>query len=89
MSRFLVTFEIEDELRPSLIEQLKRLGSWARITTNTWCVKSDDKNTVIIRDALKEAVGDNGRLFVVNITDSAWASYCIPKEVTDWLKDNC
>lgn len=89
MSRFLVTFEIEDELRPSLIEQLKRLGSWARITTNTWCVMSDDKNTVIIRDALKEAVGDNGRLFVVNITDSAWASYCIPKEVTDWLKDNC
>ena len=89
MSRFLVTFEIEDELRSSLIEQLKRLCSWARITTNTWCVMSDDKNTVIIRDALKEAVGDNGRLFVVNITDSAWASYCIPKEVTDWLKDNC
>lgn len=89
MSRFLVTFEIEDELRPSLIEQLKRLGSWARITANTWCVMSDDKNTVIIRDVLKEAVGDNGRLFVVNITDSAWASYCIPKEVTDWLKDNC
>lgn len=89
MSRFLVTFEIEDELRPSLIEQLKRLGSWARITANTWCVMSDDKNTVIIRDVLKKAVGDNGRLFVVNITDSAWASYCIPKEVTDWLKDNC
>lgn len=89
MSRFLVTFEIEDELRPSLIEQLKRLGSWARITANTWCVMSDDKNTVIIRDALKDAVGENGRLFVVNITDSAWASYCIPKEVTDWLKDNC
>lgn len=88
MSRLLVTFEVAEDRRNSLIEQLKGLGSWARITANTWCVLSDDKNTVIIRDALKEAVGDNGRLFVVNITDSAWASYCIPKEVTDWLKDN-
>lgn len=88
MSRLLVTFEVENELRTSLIEQLKKLGSWARITANTWCVLSDDKNTIIIRDTLKDAVGDNGRLFVVNITDSAWASFRIPKEVTDWLKDN-
>lgn len=89
MSRLLVIFEVEKELRTSLIEQLKKLGSWARITANTWCVLSDDKNTIIIRDTLKDAVGDNGRLFVVNITDSAWASFRIPKEVTDWLKDNC
>lgn len=89
MSRLLVTFEIEDGLRATLIEQLRKLGSWARITANTWCVMTEDKNTVIIRDALKDAVGENGRLFVVNITDSAWASFRIPKEVTNWLKDDC
>lgn len=89
MSRLLVTFEVEENRRNTLIEQLKGLGSWARITANTWCVLSDDKNTVIIRDALKDAVRDAGRLFVVDVTDSAWASFRIPKEVTDWLKDNC
>ncbi len=89
MSRLLVTFEVEEDSRNTVIEQLKNLGSWARITANTWCVTSDDKNTVMIRDALKEAVGVYGRVFVVDITDSAWASYGIPKEVTNWLKGNC
>ncbi len=88
MSKFLITFEVEDGLRTSLENQIKDLGAWARITPNTWCILSDDKNTIIIRDALKKVVGDNDRLFVINITDSPWASFCVPKEVTNWLKEN-
>lgn len=59
------------------------------MTGNSWCIKTDSRNTAEIRDNLKAVIGDSvARIFVVNITDSAWASFAIPKEVTNWIKDN-
>lgn len=71
-----------------MVERIKGFGSWARISNNAWCIKSDSKNTVDIRDSLKSLLTENKeRLMVLNISDSAWASYYIPKEVTAWLKE--
>ena len=89
MKIFLIIFQSDEaDVRNQLVERIKRLGSWARISYNAWCIKSDCKNTVDIRDTLKDLLSNNReRLLVLNITDSAWASYYIPKEVTSWLKE--
>ena len=78
-----------DERRNTLITLIKEQGSWARITDNTWCIKSDETKSSEVRDKLaaRVAVKNTERLLVVNMTYSAWASYYLPKEVTDWLKE--
>ena len=82
MKEILIIFEAEtQELRNQLVDEIKKQGSWARLTGNSWCIKTDSRNTAEIRDNLT-------RIFVVNMTDSAWASFAIPKEVTNWIKDN-
>lgn len=88
MNKFLIIFETSDDNCSSVVERIKTLGAWARLNDNSWIIKSDDKNTVVIRDSLKEVIADEDRVFVINITESAWASYRIPKEVTTWLKDD-
>ena len=89
MKIFLIIFQSDEEdIRNQLIERIKGLGSWARISNNAWCIKSDSKNTVDIRDSLKGLLTNNSeRSLVLNISDSAWASCYIPKEVTAWLKE--
>ena len=90
MKELLIIFEAEtQELRNQLVDEIKKQGSWARLTGNSWCIKTDSRNTAEIRDNLKAVIGDSvARIFVVNMTDSAWASFAIPKEVTNWIKDN-
>lgn len=90
MKEILIVFEAEtQELSGQLVDEIKRQGSWARLGRNIWCIKTDSRNTAEIRDNLKAVIGNRvGRIFVVNITDSAWASFALPKEVTNWIKDN-
>lgn len=86
MHEILVAFEIEDELqRQEFIKKIKNLGSWARILSNTYIVKSR-KTTITIRDNLRVNIKDSDRLFVVDIEDSAWASTNLPNDVNKWLK---
>ena len=90
MSIFLITFQMSSEARNNeMIKAIKMDGPWARITDTTWCVKAENTTTSEIRDKLNNRVQLNNteKLFVVNITNSAWASYYLPKEVADWLKE--
>ena len=89
MKIFLIIFQSDEEdVRNQLIGRIKGFGSWARRSNTAWCIKSDCKNTVDIRDSLKGLLTNNSeRLLVLNISDSAWASCYIPKEVTSWLKE--
>ena len=90
MSVYLVTFQMTDRDRSqSMVQFIKEYGIWARITDTTWCIKATDKTTADIRDNLnaKFVLQSNERLMVVDITNSHWASYYLPKEVTDWLKE--
>ena len=91
MNIFLITFQMADEDRSrSMVNYIKEYGVWARITNTTWCIKTTDKTTADIRDNLnsKYALQNNERLMVVNITNSPWASYYLPKDVAEWLKDD-
>lgn len=90
MNIYLIAFQMADNNRSlQMINNIKEYGLWARITSTTWCIKVADKTTAEIRDNLnsKSSLQRNERLMVVNITNSPWASYYLPKDVADWLKE--
>lgn len=91
MSIFLVILQISDSNRQSqMVSFIKENRPWARITQNVWCIREEDgKKTADIRDALnsKLPLQSSERLMVMNISQSTWASYNLPKEVADWLKE--
>ena len=85
----MITFQIPNEERNvQMINLIKEQSSWARITDMTWCVKTDIATSSELRDQLANRIGiqNDERLMVVNMTNSAWGSYNLPKEVADWLK---
>lgn len=91
MNIYLIAFQMADNNRSlQMINNIKEYGLWARITSTTWCIKVADKTTAEIRDNLnsKSSLQSNERLMVVNITNSPWASYYLPKDVADWLKES-
>ena len=89
MKIYLVTFKMDDGRYDNMVDAIKKFDYWSRITETTWCVKSDINTTEKFKQAIKAncPLNDSERLFVVNITDSPWASSNIPTEVADWLKD--
>lgn len=90
MGLFLVTFFISDnngDLENQLVARIKEQGAWARITPTTWCIKADNITTAQLRDSLLLENNRDIRLFVTEITDSSWASYFLPQEVANWLKN--
>ena len=41
-----------------------------------------------VRDELADAIEGKGQIVVINITDSAWATYRINDTMLDWMKKN-
>ena len=84
----LILFSMNDGRNQNMVSAIKSFEMWARVTENAWCVKSEIETTQKLKSAIKEKcqVQDNERLFVVNITDSPWASSNVPQDVADWLK---
>ena len=69
-----------------LIRYIKSLGSWAKPLYSVWLVDTD-KTASEIRDGAMRHIDNNDKLFVAEWnTDSGWASYNLPKSVTDWLR---
>lgn len=69
-----------------IVEKIKSWQLWARITKNTWCVKNDNLTAGTMRDELAKCLTTSDMVFVVEITNSAWGSYCLPSDVVNWLK---
>lgn len=89
MNRYLVTFSefrSENE-RQDIINSIKQLGGWARINDYTYCIKCNHSSTVSVRESILGNKNVKCRLFVLNISHSAWASYGLPSEVSAWLKE--
>jgi hypothetical protein len=91
MNIFIIIFHLSGQDRElQIVSHIKENRPWARITDNVWCIKEEDnKKTADIRDSLnaKLVIQPSERLMVLNITKSAWASYNLPNEVADWLKE--
>lgn len=90
MSLYLITFQMDSTERShTMVNCIKEYGLWARVTLSTWYIKSENTTTAKIRDNLnsKCPLNDSERLMVVDITNSPWASYYLPREVAEWIKD--
>ncbi len=92
MSRiFLIAYDLNKGETSSeykrLIDQIKKLGSWAKPLESTWFVISESSASEII-DYLKKFIDSNDELLVMDVTDDDWATMGINKEVTDWMKEN-
>lgn len=69
-----------------LIRYIKSLGSWAKPLYSVWFVDTN-KTVTKIRDGAKRHIDSNDKIFVAEWdTESGWASYNLPKSVTDWLR---
>ena len=68
-----------------MYEAIRNYPIWAHITESTWFVKTDD-TCVQIRDALKEKMDSNDRIFVATLTgEAAWNNLICESE---YIKEN-
>lgn len=88
MNAQLITYQVQEVADiASITDKIKTYTKWAKLIDNSWIILTD-KSSGTIRDELREAIGDRGKIFVVNVSGQSWGSYSITKEVTDWLKTN-
>lgn len=81
MNKFIILFEGQNA---DFVEKVKRLGNWARITSQAYAIVCG-RTAVEIRDELRIDDKSN-RLLVIDITNSSWASTNLPLAVTNWMK---
>jgi hypothetical protein len=70
-----------------LIKKIKSYGGYCKPEYSLWLITTD-KQTATVRDELKEHVDSNDKLLVIRVTDAGWASYNLPANVTQWMKDH-
>lgn len=89
MKAFLITHTLEsdDSCFSQLITRIKNSPKWARISNFCWIIVSES-DVVDIRTQLKQGLEASFSLAVFEISNCAWATYSVSKEVTDWMKSN-
>lgn len=89
MNTFLVTYTLDDstESYDSISSRLKRYPNWAKLFARVWIIRTSHASKRV-RDELSDAIEGKGKIVVINITDSAWATYRIPDNMLDWMKEN-
>lgn len=81
-----VWFEETDNKVVEKIQMIIELNAWAKLSKKTYVIRTE-KTAEEVRDQLKKHWGFDTKLFVVEITNSAWASFQIPSEVTNTIKN--
>lgn len=70
----------------TLIDEIKKLGTWWHCLDSTWLIKSSS-NAVAIRDHLQKFIDKNDELLVVCLTgEGAWTGFS--EQCSQWLKNN-
>ncbi len=70
-----------------LIEYLKSHQSWAKPIKSSFFVKTT-LTAGELRDGIKKHIDTNDDIVVVTVTGQSWATYGIPSDVTDWMREN-
>lgn len=91
MKTFLISYDLGvPETHSDYTALFNRIKSlyllWARPVKSVWIIKSD-KDVAQIRDEIKLTFDLNDKLIVVELSGN-WGTYNIPKEVTDWMRNN-
>ena len=88
MNTYFVTYTLDDQSSyTTLSMQLKQYLNWAKLFGRAWIIKTT-RSSKRVRDELIEAIDGKGQIVVINITDSAWATYRINEDMLDWMKEN-
>lgn len=84
MRSYLITFKSEN--KNQIIKHIASFPGYAKIKEDVWIIQTSMKHKELrdnFNSLLKEGVD---LLFVIDVTDQAWASLNIPNEVSNWLK---
>ncbi len=89
MNTFFITYSLDNssESYEKISSRLKRFPNWAKLFGRAWIIKTSHSSRRV-RNELVEAIENKGKVVVVNITDSAWATYGIDEDLLKWMKDN-
>jgi len=69
-----------------LVAKIQAYTYWAKPLRNVWIIQTP-LPVAQIRDNLRLSMGANDTILVIEVTRN-WASLGLPKEVTDWMKNN-
>lgn len=70
----------------SLIEEIKKFGTWCHGLDSTWIVKTNLEASQIY-DRLYLKIDNNDKLIVIRLKrEAAWIGF--NKQCSDWLKEN-
>lgn len=88
MKTYLISYDlIKPESLPEyirLINTIKSATYWAKPLKSVWLVKTT-LTSAQIRDELRKVTDANDKILVIEVTNN-WASFNLPKEVTDWMQ---
>lgn len=88
MKTYLISYDlIKPESSPDyvrLINTIKTATNWAKPLESVWLVKTT-LSSAQIRDELRKVTDANDKILVIEVTNN-WASFNLPKTVTDWMK---
>lgn len=89
MKTLLISFTLNNSDRDynSISETIRSYPKWARLLSNTWIIRTNDK-IVDVRSRLSSTINEDGRILVIDVTNSGWATYAIDSDITHWMKEN-
>lgn len=89
MKTFLIVYKLNDyKTDYSIIsEKIKSYSNWAKPFDRTWLINTD-RSAVEIRDGLAASINRRGRILVIDVSGSAWATSMVDNKVNDWMHKN-
>jgi hypothetical protein len=88
MRTYLIGYDLNKQGQDykTLIDEIKKLGTWWHCLDSTWIIKSDS-TAEAIRDYLKQYIDSNDELLVVCLSgEAAWTGF--DEACSKWLKEN-
>ena len=84
MRSYLITFKSEN--KNQIIKHIASFPGYAKIKKDVWIIQTNMKHKEL-RDNFNSLLKEGeDLLFVIDVTDQAWASLNIPNDVSNWLK---
>jgi len=72
---------------PRLLNYIKTFPKWAKPMNRSFMVKSK-KRTSEIRDELNRVIRNGGKILVIDVSNSGWATSGVNMTVTSWIREN-
>lgn len=86
MNSLFITYTLEEDSNAwqEVNKLLKSYPNWAKLFRHTWIVQTN-KSVTQVRDELSEIIS-KGKILVIDITYSQWATCEVDRKVVEWMK---